>query len=192
MVRFLCVWLVLAAACGPATKSTPAEPAPPAAPATPAPPAGASAQLELGELKLVETSTNKAVLIHADGTIELDGQKPAKVTADGKIVKADTGEVGFTLTGDGRVLGPNGADSGAKLAADGALTVGDKTITLSDSGDLVGANADAPKMHVDGATTPGLKRTAMFVLVALTLPDEEPAPAGSATGPTEPPAEPGK
>lgn len=123
--------------------------------------------LAIGEMKLIDVNKDQALLIHADGSVELDGKKFAKVTTDGKLAKYDTGEVGFTLKADGTVTAADGKDLGAKISADGVLSIGDKTISISESGEIVGGNPDAPKMKVAGATSGKLKRTAMFVLLVM-------------------------
>ncbi len=180
-MKRLALALVLAAACGGGgTKKTDTTPTTDTTTTTPT---GGAVELELGELKLIDVSKNKALLVHADGTIELDGQKPAKVTKDGKIAKIDTGEVGFTLNADGTISGPDGKSVGVTLAADGTLTSGDKKISVDDAGKLVGANPAAPEMKIEGASTPGLKRTAMFVLVALTTPGETKASSSAGGAP---------
>ena len=182
MFKTMTLVLVLAAAaCGGSKKDEATTP-----PTTTQPQAlpveGATTTLALGEMKLWDVNKNKALIIHADGTIELEGTKAAKVTADGKIVKIDTGEVGFTLEADGSVKGPQGVDTGAKITADGTLTTGDKTITIGDDGMLAGGNASAPPLKIEGASDVNLKRTALFVLVAL-LGSADPA-ASSTTGPS--------
>jgi hypothetical protein len=169
--------LVLLVACG-SKKPEPAQPEPTTT-ATTAPAAGA-VTLELGEMKLVDVNKNKAVSIHADGSIEYEGVKGAIVTKDGKITN-DKGEVGFTLQPDGTIKGPDGHAVEVTLTAEGAIKNGDKMISLDDKGELVGGNPNAPQMRIEGATSPGLKRTAMFVLIALTTSDApsqsvEPAP----------------
>lgn len=179
------------AACGGSPKPATTGPTPaPTGEATPAAPAAPAAggSLELGELKLVDVQQNKALLVHADGSIEIDGKKPAMVTKEGKIVRADNGQVGFTLGGDGSIKGPDGQDLGITIGPDGSVKVGDKTISIDDSGNLVGGNPDAPAMRIEGATTPGLKRTAMFVLVALTAPSGPPESSPPAEAPAPAPA----
>lgn len=130
-------------------------------------------KMELGELKIVEVSKNTAISIHANGEIEYEGQVGAKVTAQGQIVN-DKGEVGFTLMSDGSIKGPDGTIVDVTLTADGAIKSGDKTVSINDDGSLSGANPEAPAMKIEGATTLGLKRTALFVLIVLTTPDEPP------------------
>jgi hypothetical protein len=167
---------ILATACGGSNKPDP----------TPAPtPTQVSApttvQLELGELKLVDVGKNEAVLVRANGEIVIGGVAAAKVTVDGKIVNMK-GEVGFTLLPDGTINGPDGAPMLLTLSPDAVIKSGDKSISVDAKGELVGANPDAPKMRVEGAATPGLKRTALFVLVALLEPgDASDAPATSGT-----------
>jgi hypothetical protein len=136
-----------------------------------APAAGVT--LELGELKLVDVGKNKALMIHANGEIEYEGATGVKVTKQGTIMN-DKGEVGFTLLADGSIKGPDGRVIDVTLSPDAVIKSGDKTISINDDGSLKGANPDAPQMKIEGATTPGLKRTALFVLIALTTPDEEP------------------
>jgi hypothetical protein len=167
--------LVLLVACG-SKKPEAAKPDPTTTTTT----AATADVLELGEMKLVDVNKNKAVLIHADGSIEYEGVKGAIVTKDGKITN-DKGEVGFTLQPDGSIKGPDGHVVEVTLTAEGAIKNGDKMISLDDKGELVGGNPNAPQMRIEGATSPGLKRTAMFVLIALTTPDAsspsvEPAP----------------
>ena len=171
----LALALVFAVACGGGGSKKPDTTTPPVND-TPGVTASGPVEMELGELKLIDVNKNKALLVHADGTIELEGQKPAKVTKDGKIVKIDTNEVGFTLNGDGSISGPDGKSLEVTLSADGVVTHGDKKISLDDKGMLLGGNPDAPQMKIEGATSPGLKRTALFVLIALTSPMPPKAP----------------
>ena len=132
-------------------------------------------KLELGDMKIVDVNQGKAVVLHANGDIEYEGQVGAKVTPNGQIVN-DKGEVGFTLMADGSIKGPDGHVVDVTLTPDGVIKSGDKAIPIKDDGTLEGANPEAPQMKIEGATTPGLKRTALFVLIVLTTP-EEPPPA---------------
>jgi hypothetical protein len=168
-MKRLALVLLFAAACGskkpePTTTTT--------APPVTTTPAAPTVELELGELKLVDVNKKKAVVIKADGSIEFEGKTGVKVTKDGKIVRIDNGEVGFALQPDGSIHGPDGKPLEVTLSADGVIKNGDKSISLDDKGALVGGNPDAPQMRVEGATTPGLKRTAMFVMIAITTPAE--------------------
>lgn len=171
MFKTLALALVLAsAACGGGSKKA-------ATPATePTTVAATGVTLSLGEMKIVDETQNKSLMIHADGTIEVEGQKPAKVTADGKIVTMADNQTQMTLDPDGSIKGPHGADLGAKLGADGSLTMGDQTISIDDMGMIKGGNASAPQLKIEGATDANLKRTAMFVLIAL-MSGAEPTPA---------------
>ena len=175
MKRLAIAFALLAAACS----SKKAEPTVPTGGGS-AEPAVASATLELGELKLIDVGKNKALLIHANGEIEYEGNTGVKVTKNGTIMN-EKGEVGFTLLADGSIKGPDGKIIDITLSPEGVIKSGDKTISIADDGSLSGANPEAPQMKIEGATTPGLKRTAMFVLVALTTPDEAPPPPAPVT-----------
>lgn len=170
MRKILSLILLVTAACG-GSPSRPVEAPAAAAPSAP------TAQLGLGEIKLIDVDNNQAILIHADGTIELGGKKPGKVTPDGTLISVDTGEVVFKLSPDGAVTTADGKDLGIKLGADGAVTRGDKTVSIGASGELVGGDSPGPKLKIEGATDAKLKRTAMFVLIALTTPMPAAAPA---------------
>jgi hypothetical protein len=166
MKRLALAFVLLAAAC---SSKKPEPTTPTGGGAT----AATTVTLELGELKLIDLKQNAAVLVHATGAIEIPSEpefKGAKVTADGKIVKTETGEVGLTLMPDGTIQGPDGKLLDVTLSADGVIKSGDKTISVNADGTIAGANPDAPPMKIEGATTPGLKRTAMFVLIVLTMP----------------------
>ena len=176
-MKRIAIALLFAAACG--SKK----------PETTTPPTGSGSAvaatgvtLELGELKLVEVSNNKALSIHADGQIEYEGQTGVKVTRDGTIVN-DKGEIGFTLLADGAIKGPDGKVIDVTLTPDGVIKSNGKEISISADGTLSGANPEAPQMRIEGATTPGLRRTAMFVLIALTTPEEAPPPQNAPAAP---------
>jgi hypothetical protein len=178
-MKRLAVLLALAAAGCPAKKAD-TTPPPPNGSNTP-PPGDPNAKpdpnvtLELGEMKIVDINKNAAISIHADGTIEFDGQVGAKVTPQGQIVN-DKGDVGFTLFADGSIKGPDGKIENLSLSNDGVIKSGDRTISIKDDGTLDGSNPDAPQMRIEGATTPALKRSAMFVLIVLTTPEETQPP----------------
>lgn len=147
---------------------------------SPAPPPGAAASkvaLALGEIRIV-TAANATVALHADGTIDNDGKPTGiKVTADGRVIRTDTTEVGFQLLPDGTIKDPRGQPLEVTLGEDGSITSGDHRITLDDHGAIVGGNPDAPQVRIEGATTPALRRTAMFVLITLTSPIGSAPPA---------------
>ncbi|MDQ3364512.1 MAG: hypothetical protein M3680_03695 [Myxococcota bacterium] len=175
MIKNLALSLVLAAAaCGGGSKA--AAPVAPVQTAAPTP-----ATLELGELRLVDVSKNQSLTIQADGTIVIPAQPDGdaggtlKVTADGKLMSKD--QTVLQLMTDGTIQTSDGKALEVTLSADGVIASGDKKISLDDTGTLVGANPDAPQMRVEGATTPGLKRTALFVLIALTSGEPAPEPA---------------
>ena len=171
MKRLAFAFALLAAACS----SKKAEPTIPTGGSNVTAPAAGGATLELGELKLIDVGKNKALLVHANGEIEYEGNTGVKVTANGTIMN-EKGEIGFTLLADGSIKGPDGKVIDVTLSPEGVIKSGDKMISINDDGSLNGANPEAPQMKIEGATTPGLKRTALFVLVALTTPDEAPPP----------------
>ena len=170
--------LALAAACGGGDKK--------AAPTGPTAPAGAT--LGLAEMKIVDISKNDAVLIHADGRIEYDGKVVAKVTTDGKLIRQDTGEVVMQLQADGSISSKAGDMPPVIISADGSATLEGKTVSIDASGNLVGANAEAPKVRIEGATDGRTKRTALFILLALSTPSSE-GESKSGPTPTAPPAD---
>jgi len=172
-MKRLAIALLFAAACGSSKKPDPASAFGYGEKQAGSGVAATGVTLELGELKLVEVSNNKALSIHADGQIEYEGQSGVRVTKDGTIVN-DKGEVGFTLLADGSIKGPDNKVIDVTLTPDGVIKSGDKQISINADGTLSGANPQAPQMRIEGATTPGLKRTAMFVLIALTTPEDAP------------------
>jgi len=188
MNRFVIAFVVAAAFAGAACKSKKQDTTPPTGgsgePAAVNVAPDPNVKMELGEMKIVDVNKNKAVLVHANGEIEYEGQVGAKVTAQGQIVN-DKGEVGFTLLADGTIKGPDGKIVNVMLTAEGAIKSGDKSVSIADDGSLSGANPEAPPMKIEGATTVGLKRTALFVLIVLTTPDEPPPVAPTPTTQTK-------
>ena len=170
MTKLAIAFVLLASACGGKSR----KPEQTTTTATVA--ASADVQLELAEMKLIDVKSQKAVLVHANGEIEIEGVKPVKVTKDGKMMN-QAGEVGFTLKPDGTILGPDGKPLEITLSADAVIKSGDKTISIDATGALVGSNPEAGEMKIEGADTPGKRRTALFVLIALT----------ATTGAAEPP-----
>lgn len=154
------------------------------APATPEPPVTEKAanlsNLELGEMKLVDIEKNEAILVHADGKIEMGGQVLASVTADGKLRLQANGEDVMWLEADGSLKVAGGQPLPITFGADGTVTADGETISIDDEGKIVGGKEAAP-LKVEGATTPGLKRTALFVLVGLLMGQPEPGAAPTAT-----------
>jgi hypothetical protein len=184
MKRLAIAFVLLVLPLGAACSSKKSEPTTPPGGGSAAVTANTGVTLEIGEMKLVDVGKNTALLVHADGTIEYEGQGGVRVTTDGTIVN-DKGEVGFTLLADGAIKGPDGKVIDVTLSPEGVIKSGDKSISVKDDGTLEGANPDAPQMKIEGATTPGLKRTALFVLIALTTPDDAPPPAPTGAAPTK-------
>lgn len=148
-----------------------------------------ASQLALAEMKLIDVNDqNKALLIHADGTIEVEGKKPAKVTPDGKLVALETGETVLELQADGSIKDvKNNKVLEVKLSADGSVTMGDKTVSFDASGALIGGNPGAGQVRLEGAADARHRRTAMFVLVALTMPSDMAAADAQSAAPAPAP-----
>ncbi len=126
-------------------------------------------RLQFGELRLVEADDSpQAVLIHADGGVEVDGEVIASLGTDGRMVMHHTGEVVLELDADGNLRDAHGAVV-ATMADDGSVTVGDRTMTVAADGMVLGTNPNGPPMKLEGATTDGQRRTAMLVMTALSL-----------------------
>lgn len=139
----------------------------------------AAPTLALGEMKIIDINKNKFIAIHADGSIELEGKTLAKVTTDGRVITTADDKTVMTLGADGSIKGPDGTDLGAKVGADGSLSMKAETVTIDETGMVKGGNTSAPPLKVEGATNAELKRTAMFVLVVMTAsgePEQTPAP----------------
>jgi hypothetical protein len=91
--------------------------------------------------------------IGADGTLTHDGKTHGMFKADGTFATADGKTLPFKLDAD-------------------TLVAGDKKITLDDKGVLQGGNPMPKPMRVEGATTPGLRRTALLVLALMMTAEE--------------------
>jgi hypothetical protein len=176
------------AACGGGNKPVAPVAPPPAVPVAAAAPAGS---IELGELKFY-AGDDLGMQIHANGHFEVrvskaEAGKPAETTwqdvgsigADGTISSSDGAKHG-QVKPDGSFVGPEGQVAPFKLDGE-ALVVADRKITIDDKGILQGGNDMGKPMRIEGATTPGLKRTALIVLALLMGgPDDSkaaPAPA---------------
>lgn len=157
------------AACGGSAKPAPVEPTPIPA-AAPAP----TGPWELGELKFYQ-GDELGMQLHANGHLEVKlvhgepGKPPVErwqdvgaLAADGTITAID-GKKHAEVKPDGSVVSPDGKAAPFHLEGE-ALVVGDKKITIDDKGILQGGNDMGKPMRIDGATTPGLKRTALVVL----------------------------
>lgn len=172
MHKLAFVLALAAAACGGKSSSTPTTPEPPVTEK-----AANLSTLELGELKIVDTEKNEAVLVHADGKIEIGGNVIATITADGKL-KSPAGEELMMLEADGSLKVKSGQVPPIVFGPD-SVTAEGKTVTIDAEGKIVGGT-DAAPLKVEGATTPGLKRTALFVLLGLTMGSSEPPPPPAA------------
>lgn len=162
------------AACGGGNKPVAPVAPPPAVPVAAAAPAGS---IELGELKFY-AGDDLGMQIHANGHFEVrvshaEPGKPAETSwqdvgsigADGTISSSDGAKHG-QIKPDGSFVGPEGQVAPFKLDGE-ALVVADKKITIDDKGILQGGNDMGKPMRIEGATTPGLKRTALIVLALL-------------------------
>jgi hypothetical protein len=140
-----------------------------------------AAVVELAELQFFQ-GDDLGMKLHQNGHIEVknmhsEGGKPATESWQ------DIGSIGAdgTLTHDGKTHGMFKAD-GTFATAEGktlpfhldadTLVAGDKKITLDDKGVLQGGNPMPKPMRVEGATTPGLRRTALLVLALMLTADE--------------------
>ena len=164
------------AACGGGNKPVVSEPAP-AGSAAPVAAAATAGTIELGELKFY-AGDDLGMQIHANGHFEVrvskaEAGKPAETSwqdvgsigADGTISSSDGAKHG-QVKPDGSFVGPEGQVAPFKLDGE-ALVVADKKITIDDKGILQGGNDMSKPMRIEGATTPGLKRTALIVLALL-------------------------
>jgi hypothetical protein len=150
--------------------------------------------IELGELKFYE-GDDLGMQLHANGHLEVkvshsEEGKPAEekwmdvgvIGADGSVSDSEGNKHG-TIDADGSFKSPDGQTAPFHLEGE-TLVVGDKKITIDDKGILQGGNDSAGKpMRIEGATTPGRKRTAL-VLLALLMASPEPqvAPAQAGSG----------
>jgi hypothetical protein len=184
------------AACGggnkaPAAETTPATPT--TAQAQPAAPASASGAIEVGELKFY-SGDQVGMQLHANGHLEVamtknEAGKPAQTSwqdvaaigTDGTISSPD-GKKHGQIKPDGSFITEDGQTGPFHLEGE-TLVVADKKLTIDDKGMLQGAGESS--LRIEGATTPGLRRTAL-VLVALVLAagpeDAHAAPAQSSGG----------
>jgi hypothetical protein len=135
--------------------------------------AGQSAVVELAELQFFE-GDDLGMKLHSDGHLEVkmthsEANKPAtemwhdvgSLGADGTLTH--DGKAHGALKADGTVVTTDGKVLGFKLDGD-TLVVDDKHITLDDHGVLKGGNPMPKPMRVEGASTKGLRRTALVVL----------------------------
>lgn len=149
-------------ACGGGTPPVVARPAPAAAAATRPP------TVELAELKFY-AGGDLGMQLHADGHLVVKAQAQwvdiGSLAADGTI-RAPDGTPRGHITRDGSLVGPSGRPAAFHLEGT-TLVVGDKKLTIDDRGILQGGNLLQGQMRVEGATTPGLRRTALVLLASL-------------------------
>jgi len=147
-----------------------AQPTKPGASAT-GDPTQSAARAGLAEIRIFfDAGQRAAITIHEDGMVEFDdGSRPLRVTADGKVLTNPGTK--WSQTGDQLVASIEADGSvvpdlfGATIHADGTASFrGDSTLDLK--GKTVSLDAFARGGHVDGASSPGLRRTAMLVLLA--------------------------
>lgn len=181
--------LSVAAACGGGAKKE--------APTTPQPEVQAEVVLELGELVLFE-GDQAIAKIHADGkseyfeggtwkpgpmmkqdgSIEFEGTAVAKVNADGTIVDAKSNaKMPLVVTSDKMTIsGEGGPDFAVEIGATGAISV-------------IGEKQPPKAMRIDGAKTPGQRKTALVFLAMMVGSARTAPPPPSSTGdvPVSPP-----
>lgn len=141
-----------------------------ARPALPAPAPGDV--LGLGELELVDVNTRAVVRVLRDGTVEIQREpgKSFRVTVEGKAL-LPSGDLVLSLDADGTVRRPDGEPLGVRIAPDGTATTREgQQVAIDSHGNLRGGPLGARHVRVEGAATPGQRRTAMFAMVVLTAP----------------------
>lgn len=105
-------------------------------------------------------------VVKADGTFNFKDQDVARANPDGSIKQLPSGEkLPVTVTEEKVVNTASGSEVGLQLAADGAITP-------------IGQPAPPPAqaMRLEGAATPGHRKTALAIVGALFL-ASKPAPA---------------
>jgi hypothetical protein len=172
---------VLAACGGGSNKTAATTPATAPAPVATAPAAPAGAW-ELGEIKFYQ-GDEMGLQLHANGHLEVKmthaepGKPPeskwqdvGSLAADGTLSGAD-GQKHAMLKPDGSVVTPDGQTAPFHLEGE-TLVVADKKLSIDDKGMLQGAAEAGTTMRIEGASTPGLKRTALIVLaIVMSSPD---------------------
>jgi hypothetical protein len=150
--------LIVLAACGSATPATPRT-----APASPAKP-----MVELAELRFY-AGQNLGMQLHADGRLEMKAEDAwvdiGSVAADGTLSAPDGTRRGH-ITADGSVVGPSGKTAPFHFEGQ-TLVIADRRFTIDARGMLQGGDYLQGPMRVEGAATPGLKRTALVVLATI-------------------------
>ncbi len=172
---------IVLAACGGGNKPAATQTAPlPTATATAA---ASTGTVELGELKFFE-GDEMGMQLHANGHLEVkmthsEAGKPPQdswqevgaIAADGSVTGPD-GKKHAEIKADGSMVSPDGQTAPFHLEGE-TLVIADKKITIDDKGILQGGNDGGKPVRIEGATTPGLKRTALVLLALLMASPEE-------------------
>ncbi|MFT3698727.1 MAG: hypothetical protein QM831_36610 [Kofleriaceae bacterium] len=186
MTRFSLAFVLGLVACGGSSKPAPAP--------TPAPVAAPANGVELGELtffigadatfKLHSTGASEinngkawsaGPTFKADGTIEENGVAKAKINADGSISGIGTADkVDMKIEGDKATIPVDKGTLELTLGADGKITMTGLPVTIPPD----------KQPRVEGADTPGKRRTALIitVLVVATETGDKPAAPPATTG----------
>jgi hypothetical protein len=124
--------------------------------------------IELAELRFY-AGQNLGMQLHADGHLEVKADQAwvevGSVAPDGTLRAPDGTQRGH-VTADGSVVGPSGKTAPFHVEGE-TLVVGDRKLTIDDKGMLQGGDYLQGPMRIEGATTPGLKRTALVVLATI-------------------------
>jgi hypothetical protein len=163
------------AACGGGNKQV-------AARSTPA--ATLAGGIELAELRFYEGDELGAQL-HANGRLEVKERDSAisdtqswhdvgAIAVDGTISRVD-GQKHAEVKSDGTVVHEGGQVAPFRLEG-ATLVVAHRKLTIDDKGILQGGIDTGKPLRIEGATTPGLKRTAL-VLFAIIMSSSDPDPA---------------
>jgi hypothetical protein len=139
----------------------------PAAPKTAAaPPAAKPPIVELAELKFY-AGDDLGMQLHADGHVlvmtEARWVDIGRIAPDGTITGPDGATQRGRITADGSLVAASGKPAPFHLEGD-ALVIANKRFTIDARGVLQGASYP---MRIEGATTPGLWRTALVLLASL-------------------------
>lgn len=151
--------------------------------AEPPQPDPAAAVLTLGAAKIMEKDKpDEAIEILADGTVKMGPEHTFKISADGKISKADGAEIGQVAADGTLSLGgkPSGVvlnDTGLTLTAPNGKTA---TVKFNEDGSVVTdpPAGDGLQMTAEGCTGPMVKTCGVVMTMLVLL--SEPAPAGEA------------
>jgi hypothetical protein len=108
-----------------------------------------------GALRIVEAGDEPIGTLGPDNSITVNGAT-AKLHEDGTIT-IDGQELPFTIAADASVHGP-----------------GAPPVKLEPDGTISGQGPGARPLRVEGATSPELRRRAMFLLLLATMPETEP------------------